>query len=357
MTNWIRAIVSCSVVQVFLMTPGNCTAQETEDTDTLQESGYLQVYFEQDMWIPTDQNYTMGVGIEAMGDWSRWKYNPQYQLDKVIGSIPYLRLIPDPQARVTHSLMLFGTAFTPDSIEAAQPVEGDRPYASLLGVVSSRTWVRGRYSVTTQLGIGLLGLDIAPRIQEYIHRRRNVAEPQGWRHQISDNGGELTGIYQASLRTRLFSFSLPATERKVLDSTLDKAFSLGYYTNANAGMTFRFGCFVSDFSDGPAPRLRVGREFVNGAAPVPFEFYGFASARTTLVGYNALLQGGRKATTYRLASSAISRQVTEFEVGFRISFRRVYGAFAHAGRSPEFDTDLSRWHYWSSIRVGIPFWG
>ena len=336
MAKWTMTALLGWLVQCLLVAPTQCKAQDNQEADTLPESGYLQVYVEQDMLIHTDQNYTMGVGFEAMGHWTRWKYNPQYLMDWMVSSLPFIQLGPELYAKPTHSLMLFGTAFTPDSIEATEPVEGDRPYASLLGVVSSRTWAGDRYTITTQLGIGLLGLDLNERIQTWIHERRNISEPRGWHHQISNDGGEVTGFYSAGLRKKVLELANgdSTDARKWLDNTFDTRVSLGYYTNASVGTTLRFGWFRSAYSDSPPAKMRVGNQLVGIPPTSAFEVFGFGSVRGTLVGYNALLQGGRKATSYRLSSSKISRQVIEFEIGIRISFKRLYAAIAYAGRSP-----------------------
>ncbi len=228
------------------------TAQDYAPPDTIREPHRMNLYFDQDMFLNTDQNYTMGAGIQLTGSWLKWKCNPHYLIDQLLPILPnYLigQLFPShPKIRLTpqysseksfHSLMLLGSAFTPKTLTSAEPVEGDRPYASLLNLVSSRLWAFAddSYAIATELGLGFLGLSVSERIQTEIHRRRsNSPEPLGWRNQISD-GGEFTGFYRIGVRKLLADWKQKETMR--FDATADGEIWLGYYTNVSIGKTFR----------------------------------------------------------------------------------------------------------------------
>ena len=340
----------------------------------------LHLHLEQDAFVrplglDRDQNYTMGVGIRATGGWFRNVGYPRHLVDRFLTwAIPSVRLAPCEDLvacgrldETFHSLMLVGSAFTPDSLPATEPVAGDRPYASILGLVSSRTWVdstpglNDRYAMTTELGVAFLGLDVSQRIQTWIHELLDGDKPSGWSHQISE-GGELTGFYHVGFRRRLTPYSHP-DDSKNFEVSLDADVWLGYYTNASLGTTARLGSFYSryfEFASAPIvgvsqTRIAAPREAAQGDG----EFFLFGAVRGRGVLYNALLQGGLKESSYTLSSSEISRAILEFELGVHGSVavgdhHSVYATWvALAGRSPEFNTNLSRWHWWGSLQLGI----
>lgn len=173
---------SSSLGALLLVVSTNAFAQEADFSG-------LHLHVEQDVLaspfgLDRDQNYTMGVGIQATGDWFRYVGYPQHVVDQLLTwVIPPIRLTPDEREETFHSLMLAGSAFTPDSLLATEPVRRDRPYASLLGLVSSRTWVdatpslNGRHAITTELGVGFLGLDVSQHIQTWIHEWTGLDKP------------------------------------------------------------------------------------------------------------------------------------------------------------------------------------
>ena len=315
--------------------------------------------------LGADQNYTMGMGIQATGRALRHLGRPLHAIDGFLTwGIPRVRLSPDPMWDPTfHAFMLVGSAFTPDSLLASTPVPGDRPYASLIGLISSRTWVSGapghddRYAISTELGLGFLGLDVSREIQTRIHECRNADLPLGWDHQISD-GGEFTGFYHVGIRRRLTPYFRRGT-RKSHEFSVDGDLWLGYYTNTSFGLTGRFGQFYSRYYEFASAPIASVAQALN-AAPDKSEFFAFGAARVRGVAYNALLQGGFfRDSPYTLSSSEIERIVFEFEGGIHgsINMPGRYSLYATwvavAGRSPEFDTALSRWHWWGSLQVGL----
>ena len=360
---------SSSLGALLLVLSTNAFAQEAEEAGEAAFSG-LHLHVEQDLFVSPfglgrDQNYTMGVGIQATGLWFRNVGYPQHLVDQLLTwAVPSVRLTPREGGwdETFHSLMLVGSAFTPDSLLATEPVVGDRPYASFLGLVSSRTWVDGtvglddRHATTTELGVGFLGLDVSQRIQTWIHEWTGSDKPSGWSHQISD-GGELTGFYHVGFQRRLTPF-FQAHVPKNFEASLDADVWLGYYTNASLGTTVRLGSFHSRYFEfASAPIVGVSQAL--RAAQGSSEFFVFGAVRGRGVLYNALLQGAVRESSYTLSASEISRGILELELGVHGlvpvgEHHSLYATWvALAGRSPEFDTNLSRWHWWGSLQIGI----
>ena len=366
---------SSSLGALLLILSTNAFAQEANFSG-------LHLHVEQDLFVSPfglgrDQNYTMGVGIQATGRWFRNVGFPQHMVDQLFTwAIPSVRLTPcegwnetcrDSEEETFHSLMIVGSAFTPKELLDTEPVKDDRPYASFLGLVSSRTWVDGtsdldgRHAITTELGVGFLGLDVSQRIQTWIHKWTDSDKPSGWNHQISD-GGELTGFYHIGFRRRLTPF-YQRDFRKKFEASLDADVWLGYYTNASLGTTVRLGSFYSRYFEfASAPIVGVSQALIAAPGEVVQrnpEFFVFGAVRGRGVLYNALLQGGFKESSHTLSSSEITRGILELELGVHGLFpvcehQSLYATWvAIAGRSPEFNTSLSRWHWWGSLQIGI----
>ena len=354
----VRAAIGALLLVLVLST--NAFAEEADFSG-------LHFYVEQDLFLRlfnkrSDQNYTMGFGIKATGSWFRNVGYPHHLVDQLLTSaIPSVRLTPNNNDEaIFHSLMLVGSAFTPDDIEKTEPVKGDRPYASLLGLVTSRTWVDGtkQHAVTTELGVGILGLDLAQHIQTKIHELIPGADkPSGWHNQVSD-GGELTGLYRVGLR-RCITLSCVAGQ-KYSDASVDADISLGYYTNASLGTTVRFGSFYSPYFGFISNPIGAVNKIRNSSAQSNGEFFVFGAVRGRGVLYNALLQGAIKEFDATLSTSEISRFILELELGLHALVpvgvdQSLYVTWvALAGRSPEFYTSYSsRWHWWGAIHLGF----
>ena len=165
--------------------------------------------------------------------------------------------------------------------------------------------LEGAHAITTELGVGFLGLDVSQRIQTWIHERLGADKPSGWNHQISD-GGELTGFYHVAFRRRLTPFSR-AADIKHFQASLDADVWLGYYTNASLGTTVRLGSFYSRYFEFVSTPILGVSQAVRAVARSDSELFVFGAVRGRGVLYNALLQGGFKESTYTLSSSEISR--------------------------------------------------
>jgi len=308
-----------------------------------------------------DQNYTMGVGIQLTGAFVRRSFvgKPQFLLDRLFSGIG-LPLTPDTtQHETLHSVMLLGSAFTPDDITQVGPVMGDRPYASLLGLSTRRVSPRGdldEWAVATELTIAFLGLGVSRDVQTWIHKKLNSDTPMGWDHQIS-NGGEPTAYYRIGAQRHLTGFRQENAARW-LDASADADLWLGYYTSVSLGGTARLGRIRSRYFEfGTSPLGGASQALVRQRSGG--EFFAFASGRGRLVGYNALLQGQFKDNPYELGSDEIERLIGEVEAGVHTAFGLTADLGFYltwsvvAGRSADVATSYGRWHWWGSAQLGL----
>ena len=309
-----------------------------------------------------DRNYTMGLAVSLTGPWVRdTRLNaPRRWLQRRVGFIQ-----PEDQAydpALSNYQMQFGiSAFTPDQLEIAGPIPEDRPYANIHYLITSEQHVRSDRSaaITSELSIGILGLNTANWFQTRWHQflRDDTDErpfdPQGWHLEISE-GGEPTARYTVSVQHRL-------KDERWYDLQYSAEGSVGYYTNAAARAAFRVGRRASPWWSFRAAPIRENQVAVNtafdGTAPSEnfrrWELFGWAGVGITAWAYNALLQGQFRDSPVTVSSSDVERLVGEIQYGVTGGFAagRWWHSltYAHARRSPEFETSLRRSHSWGGL--------
>ena len=273
----------------------NLNAQETDNIYRYPAGVYI--YTDQDIFpdlihpkrkvaFNEDRNYTMGMIIGYFGMTANSNYWGvpllRKQVDRFLG-FDCWHCENDAISRA--SMFILGNAFTPLDIERTDVVEGDRPYASLLLLGSSFTSADddAGLSITTELGIGALGLNHGKVFQSTIHREHWLGStrpvPLGWHNQIS-NGGEPTFLYRVNFRKRFFeqnwnSEKYPAQHRFQLIGTGEGM--VGYYNNVAAGVEARVGYFSNPFWDmvsGVGTGMNQNPSTQVRQAPVEFFLFG-----------------------------------------------------------------------------------
>ncbi len=190
-----------------------------------------------DLLVPgaRDQDYTYGFNINFAGQgvddhWASM-HSPLEWLDSKLGVNPASGNVIG-SSRIEYGL--FG--FTPEDITVSEPLQGDRPYAGLVYVASTRENYRPAEELSWQstLSVGILGLDIVGDLQKGIHSITGSDEPKGWDNQIS-KGGEPTARYSLA-QLQLVYRSESGLELKT--TTLG---SVGYITEASWSLSLRAG--------------------------------------------------------------------------------------------------------------------
>lgn len=310
-----------------------------------------------------DDNYSAGIEFRVNGRAVR-----SIGLSRPLEGLDWLTRVSRLHARGTrryHAAQLIGLAFTPDVLDSRQPQRDDRPFASLAALSVRRTSVAtaGRDQAwSSELVVGMLGLDTAREVQTLLHRTRRwmtgnptPVDPLGWNNQISD-GGEPTGLYRVGYQQRLLGDpSGPARKHWQIVGGLDG--SVGYQTHAAGAVSARVGVFTSDFwefssglrSDG------VGRQQPVTAGVPRWELFAFGLARPKVVAYNALLQGQFRHSVHTVRPK---RLVGEWEGGVGASVPM--GAYhlqavVHfvQGRTTEFVAPKARLYTWGTILLMV----
>ncbi|MGB1562279.1 MAG: lipid A-modifier LpxR family protein [Sinimarinibacterium flocculans] len=237
-----------------------------------------------------DEDYTGGFAVTLAGRRAR---------DGRISADPLLGLVDDwfgvsggSERYRLHSAQIGAIAFTPADVHIAEPVAGDRPYASLVYWANGRTYLRGAHDAVyqTSISLGVLGLNLLPQFQDGFHGLIGAARPRGWDYQISD-GGEPTLRYTVSRQ------DLAATHRGGgwgdydLKTTLGG--SLGYTTEASAAVSVRWGRLNTPWWSFPPERVNYISEPVPvvGSTGGRRELFVWAGAKLKAPIYNVFLQG------------------------------------------------------------------
>ena len=206
--------------------------------------------------------------------------------------------------------------FTPNELEAAEPLPDDRPFATLTYLASSKLVRESpRTAYQSSLTVGFLGLPLVEQLHRGTHDLLGLREPRGYPHQISD-GGEPTFRYSRS-RLRLLSDGL--FEGRPYDLRLRTTASFGYLTEANAEVALRWGDLaIPWWSSEPPAAEYAGHPFAVAAAAAPAERVRFeVSAGLTLRArlYNGFLQGQVRASDVTYSSSELNHLLLEAWLG------------------------------------------
>ena len=301
--------------------------------DTTNRDAGWRLAIDNDLLTPTDgdRDYTGGIAVTFAGP--RALESP-VSLDPAVAwldpLVPRGRTIAAGEAPETvfRSLQFGLIAFTPDDLEDPAPIPNDRPYASLVFVSNSRTYVGHPDGPVydTSLAVGMLGLDAAELLQCGIHEAVDSREPAaGWDHQISE-GGEPT------LRVTIARQALLATDHDAGRSRADLKWRLeasaGYLTEASVAISGRWGLINTPWWSTSPERA----DYVLQPAPVIAatpggnrnEFYMWAGLKARVRAYNVFLQGQFRDSDVELSQDELETVIGEAWFGVTWQFSRHY---------------------------------
>lgn len=290
-------------------------------------NGAVALALDNDVFAATDKHYTNGVRLGIL--------------------LPPTRALRDHAARVGRTVdwgVVFGQQiFTPEDLEAREPIEDDRPYAGWLytGIVlrlrGGDPWnlPGGRPLLDTfELDIGVVGpWSLADTTQRFVHDALGGDEPGGWEHQVKQGPAlQVSWLRQVRLLRAWLPLGLE------LDLTPHVGAAAGtVLVQARAGATLRlgwnlptdFGGLEDDALALPLP-LGPGRRGPPGIG---------AWLLVRLDGRASLLDVLLENSPFRDEGPRVRREplVASVEVGLMVSvYERVMFGYTHTIRSPEF---------------------
>jgi hypothetical protein len=262
-----------------------------------------------------DKDYTAGVAFNLSGDNARsHPLSPSRLLDRVDTATGFASSHDEAELK-SEALELGLLLFTPQNLEAEEPLRDDRPYANLIYVASSKLALDEPSGTAFQssLAIGFLGLPFAEQLHRGIHEIVGSAEPRGYDHQISA-GGEPTFMYAASRYRLLASGNFRG--RRPYSVRLGFGGSVGYITEANAELAFRTdapwwasSAAASDYTG--HPQIGAPRSGSRGRPRVQLEAGAKIHARV----YNAFLEGQFRHSDVTFASSELEPVLVDLWFG------------------------------------------
>ncbi len=297
--------------------------------------------FDNDFLVPgsRDQDYTYGLSALHTGEDNRHFYaRPLALIDRALNL--------DEGTRHGLELGLYG--FTPEKIDVAHADFEDRPYASLIYAAtrSERIYPLAGTVVSSQLTLGVLGLDLVGDLQRGLHELIDSEAPKGWRHQISD-GGEPTFRYSLARQQLL------AEPTDFMEVKHTQSLSVGYITEASWGLNLRLGNVNSiwhNFHPEQASYAETSTQ-LNHRIQERFFWVGVAlKARA----YNAFLQGQWRDSMVEYSSRELRHLIVEAWLGYTHGFSNgIFISYGLRGHTSEIrDGRGDRNVLWGGLMVG-----
>jgi len=309
------------------------SAQKSDSLVVTREKGFFSILYENDVFTKTDYYYTQGVRAELV--------LPGLNHSPVNFILPVLK---------TNTLQYSGIdaeqdCYTPTSLSADTIRKGDRPYSGAIYIGGFRISndEKNHQRLTAGIDLGTVGpCALCEEEQKGIHRVLVDQQPMGWGFQIRQDA--------------LINYHLEYEKGLYLNNFFEflvkaQAQAGTFKDNLCVGATIRFGSMHSYFKfyEPGIGKERIGGEDEKG------QFFFFVQGQTSLIGYDATLEGGLFDTNnvYVINPSALERVVYSFNGGicwyykkFRITYSQIY-------ISPEFNGGLS--HAWGSVLFQFGF--
>ncbi|MBV1931298.1 MAG: lipid A deacylase LpxR family protein [Porticoccaceae bacterium] len=301
----------------------------------------LNIYFENDLFGETDQNYTNGVRMSWVSpDTASYYDDPEFPA-WVRAVNRKLRFFNGDGENLEHNLVisLGQLMYTPSDIQATELVADERPYAGYLYAGFAYHTRSEDQLDTVEINLGVVGPAAqGEEAQDFIHDLRGFDKFQGWDNQLK-NEPAVTLLYEH--KRRLFRSPFLEDGRFQHDFIGHSGISLGNVaTYVNFGGEYRIGWDLpNDFGtsavrsggDNSAPGRGDIRRHSRSAAI--YGLHGFISVDARLVAQDIFLDGN----SFR-DSHGVNKEKEVADVSSGISFLtgRWKMSFAWVIRTREF---------------------
>ncbi|WP_293778963.1 lipid A deacylase LpxR family protein [uncultured Oxalicibacterium sp.] len=247
---------------LFCMTSGLAHAADTKDYEhtrcgekpTVGElrnyPGVYNLYFENDLFAGTDNNYTNGVKLSWISA-NLQDYTSDPCLPLWIRRLNRLSRNLQPGAYESRNMVfsLGQEMYTPTDRTRTDLITNDRPYAGWLYLGMAYNARTEKEMDTVELDIGMVGpASLARQSQNFIHDLRGIDRFNGWDNQLKN---ELGIIYVREKKQRVLEMGESGGPK--MDAITHYGYALGNVkTYLNAGVEFRIGSYLpNDFGTSP----------------------------------------------------------------------------------------------------------
>ena len=283
-------------------------------------AGQLTIYEENDTFgfdTPSDRHYTQGL---------RFEYSWKREKPRLFARLPFYRS----QAEMTmaEAVAIAQNMYTPEVITSVIYDPNDRPFAGWL-YVAWKSVLTGQFNDwqdTYEIDLGVVGPSAhADEVQSWFHDLIGDPEDPTYVNQIPDSP-----VLMASFIRRWAQWGT-FTEHKTWPIYVmpSAAVRLGnVMTDVGLGLTALWGFHApADFSAGV-----INPSFAGDEDPGRFRFYAHAAVEGRAVAFNAFLDGTAGRTSASIDRNAL---VTDYKVGFTVSWKRLRLSHTQVWRSPE----------------------
>lgn len=315
----------------------------------------INVYFENDLFGETDQNYTNGIRLSWVSPDTASYYDDPAFPTWVRAVNRKLRFFNGDGENLEHNLVisLGHLIYTPSDISATGLLLDERPYAGYLYAGFAYHTRSQDQLDTVEINLGVVGPAAqGEEAQDLIHDLRGFDKFQGWDNQL-ENEPAVTLLYEH--KRRLFRASLVEDSRVQHDFIGHGGISLGNVaTYVNFGGEYRIGWDLPDDfgtsavrsgGDNSAPGRGDLRRHARGAAI--YGLHGFVSVDARLVAQDIFLDGNSFRSSHSVNKE---KEVADISAGISFLTGRWKTSFAWVIRSREF-TEQPHHHKYGSLSV------
>ena len=306
----------------------------------------LNVYFENDLFADTDQQYTNGAKVSWV--------SPDVT-DFVESNFPLLTEWVDREVHFLrrdydHKNVAFSIGqnmYTPEDIVTTELVENDRPYAAWLYLSAGFHAKNDHRQDTLAIQLGMVGpAALGKEIQDFVHDVRNIAKANGWENQIKNEVGlNLVGERRVRLNAHTVGKGWEA------DAFANGGLVLGNVsTYANVGIEGRIGYNLpQDFG---TTHIRPG-----GETNIPllneqdYWFLVFASLEGRAVARDIFLDGNTFRDSHSVSKEAL---VGDFALGVKFKLKDFKVSVSQVRRSKQFKQQPES-HWFGSLMVSYAY--
>ncbi len=200
----------------------------------------LSVYFENDLFGETDQNYTNGIRVSWVSpDTTSYFDDPEFApwIRKINKTLRFFNHI---ETGMEHNLVitLGQLMYTPSHIEETALLPNERPYAAYLYTGFAYHARSDKYLDSVEINLGIIGsAALGKEAQDFIHDLRGFDKFRGWDNQLEN---ELAVNVSYEHKQRLFRHRL--VKRLGQDFIAHGGVSVGNVaTYLNVGGEYRIG--------------------------------------------------------------------------------------------------------------------
>ncbi|MCB1121480.1 MAG: DUF2219 family protein [Verrucomicrobiae bacterium] len=314
----------------------------------------FNIYFENDLFGNTDQQYTNGTKLSWVSPDVTDYVNTNFPvLTKWVDR--EVHFISDEYDVKNLAFSIGQNMYTPSDIVTTELIEDDRPYAAWLYMSAGFHAKNDRVQDTFAIQLGMVGpAALGKEIQDFIHDWRGIAKAQGWHNQIHNEVGlNLVAERRVRFHTENTGKGWEA------DAIGNGGFVLGNVsTFLNMGLEGRFGYNLPyDFGTthirpGGETNIPFLAERFKGKIPErDFGFHFFTSIEGRVVARDIFLDGNTFSDSHSVSKEPL---VADLAFGAKVKLSSFKVSYSVVKRSKQFKLQPKS-HTFGSVMVSFTY--